>query len=283
MIRKQLQEMDKKDRKKSALLGAVIGDIAGSRFEFRNYKKKKDYHLITEKCFFTDDSVMSVAVAKGLMESAPSFAGLAENAANSMQQLGRRYPEAGYGGRFYNWIFSDNPQPYGSYGNGAAMRVGPCGQAAKSLSEAKSFSRTVTEITHNHPEALKGAEATATAVYLAKAGKSREEIREVIEREYYRIDFTLDSIRKNYRFDVSCQGSVPQALEAFFESLDFEDAVRNAISIGGDSDTIAAICGSIAGSYYGVPQKLEEAALTFFDYFMKGIIDKFEEYTDARA
>lgn len=163
------------------------------------------------------------------------------------------------------------------------MRVGPCGQAAESLSEAKSFSRTVTEITHNHPEALKGAEATATAVYLAKAGKSREEIREVIEREYYRIDFTLDSIRKNYRFDVSCQGSVPQALEAFFESLDFEDAVRNAISIGGDSDTIAAICGSIAGSYYGVPQKLEEAALPFFDDFMKGIIDKFEEYTDARV
>ena len=143
------------------------------------------------------------------------------------------------------------------------MRVGPCGQAAESLSEAKSFSRTVTEITHNHPEALKGAEATATAVYLAKAGKSREEIREVIEREYYRIDFTLDSIRKNYRFDVSCQGSVPQALEAFFESLDFEDAVRNAISIGGDSDTIAAICGSIAGSYYGVPQSWKKPPCHF--------------------
>ena len=257
------QKCTKKEDKKSVLLGAVIGDIAGSRFEFRNYKKKTGYHLMTGKCFFTDDSVMLIAVAKAMMESAPSFFNLAENAVSDMQQLGRRYPDAGYGGKFYEWIFSDSPKSYGSYGNGAAMRVGGCGQAARSLSEAKRFSKAVTEITHSHPEAIKGAEATTVAVYLANEGESLREIRKVIETEYYSLDFTLDSIRKKYRFDVSCQGSVLQALEAFFESVDFEDAIRNAISIGGDSDTIAAICGSIAGAYYGIPQELEEQTLTY--------------------
>lgn len=270
---------DKNDGKKSALLGAIVGDIAGSRFEFNNYKKKTGYHLMSEKCLFTDDSAMSIAIAKAIMESAPSFSNLAENAIDEMRRIGRRYPDAGYGGRFYEWIFSERPKAYGSYGNGAAMRVGACGQAAKSLDEAKGLSKTVTEVTHNHLEAIKGAEATTVAVYLSKDGKSLHEIREAIISNYYPMDFTLDSIRKAYKFDVSCKGSVPQALEAFFESVDFEDAIRNAISIGGDSDTIAAICGSIAGTYYGVPQELEAAALRFLDEYLVDIIYKFEAYS----
>lgn len=273
---------NKNDGKKSALLGAIVGDIAGSRFEFNNYKKKTGYHLMSEKCFFTDDSAMSVAIAKAIMESAPSFSNLAENAIDEMRRIGRRYPDAGYGGKFYEWIFSERPKAYGSYGNGAAMRVGACGQAAKSLDEAKGLSKTVTEVTHSHLEAIKGAEATTVAVYLSKEGLSLHEIREAITSNYYPMDFTLDSIRKEYQFDVSCQGSVPQALEAFFESMDFEDAIRSAISIGGDSDTIAAICGSVAGCYYGVPQELEKTALAFLDEYLVDIVYEFEAYCRMR-
>ena len=263
---------------RSALLGAVIGDIAGSRFEFNNYKHKNGYELLTDKCRFTDDTVMSVAVAKSILDSYPSYLNLSESAIKNMQDSGQKYPDAGYGGRFYKWLFSKNPQPYNSYGNGSAMRVSPCGQAARRIEEAKALSKAVTEVTHNHPEGLKGAEATAVAIFMARSGADKNEIRKVIERDYYTIDFTLDSIREKYRFDVSCQGSVPQAFEAFFEAEDFEDAIRNSISIGGDSDTIAAICGSIAAPYYGIPEALANSALCFLDNFLIEIISSFENF-----
>lgn len=256
----------------SALLGAIIGDISGSRFEFNNYKKKNDYKLFSPKCCFTDDTTMSLAVAKALKESADGYEDLSEKVIENMQLIGRKYPDAGYGGTFYEWIFSEDPKPYGSWGNGAAMRVSACGQIAESLEEAKHLSKLVTEVTHDHPEAIKGAEATVAAIYMAKTGCPLDEIKRVIESEYYELDFTLDGIRKAYTFDVSCQGSVPQALEAFFESKDFEDAIRNAISIGGDSDTIAAICGSVAAAYYGVPDEIKEQALAYLDPFMLDII-----------
>ena len=182
-----------------------------------------------------------------------------------MQAFGRQFPHAGYGGSFRRWLRDDDPQPYNSWGNGAAMRVSACGWAGQTLDEVKAMSRAVTEVTHNHPEGIKGAEATAVATFLARTGKPMEEIREVIVRDYYPLDFTIDEIRPSYKFDVSCQGSVPQALEAFFESTSFEDAIRNAVSIGGDSDTIGAICGAVAGAYYGVPEEIRLKAETFLD------------------
>ncbi len=256
------------------MIGAIIGDIAGSRFEWHNHKSK-DFEFFTSGCHFTDDSVMTIAVAKAIMESRNFYGeevNLPENTVKWMQKIGRHYPHCGYGGNFYQWIFSDNPKPYGSYGNGAAMRVSAAGDIADSLDEAQQIARDVTEVTHNHTESVKAAEAVASAIFLARHQNSKEEIRQYIRDNYYWIDFTLDEIRRDYKFDVSCQGSVPQALEAFFESDGFEDAIRNAISIGGDSDTIAAITGGIAEAYYGVPAWMADKAIGKFNYHMREII-----------
>mgnify|MGYP001055209917 FL=1 len=259
------------------MLGAIIGDIAGSRFEWNN-TKSKEFELLShiKGCKVTDDSIMSLAVAQAILDSKGDTAALNQHAVTRMRELGRKYPHAGYGGDFHKWIYDSNPHPYNSWGNGAAMRVSPCGFAATSLDEAKTFAKAVTEVTHNHPEGIKGAEATAVAVYLARSGKSMIEIRDYIETHYYRIKFKLADIRANYTFDVSCQGSVPQALEAFFESTSFEDAIRNAVSIGGDSDTIAAITGGIAEAYYGIPVDIRKLALTFLDVKQLEILNAFE-------
>ena len=238
------------------MLGAVLGDIAGSRFEWNNIKTK-EFELFTNRCHITDDSVMTFAIAKAILDCEDDYSDLGSKAVEWMQFYGRAFPNAGYGGSFANWLFEENPLPYNSWGNGAAMRVSPCGFAAKSLEEAIMLSKKVTEVTHNHPEGIKGAEATAVAIYLAKKGSSKEEIKSYINEHYYKIDFTLDEIRADYSFDVSCQGSVPQALEAFFEAKDYEDTIRNAISIGGDSDTLAAIAGGIAEAHFGIPDSIK--------------------------
>lgn len=219
---------------------------------------------------------MSLAVCDALMRCRSDYSDLSDQAVRSMQEIGRPYPGCGYGGSFFRWMYSKNPKPYNSYGNGAAMRVGGCGYVAKSTDEAKLLSKAVTEVTHNHPEGLKGAEATAVAIFLARSGKSISEIREYITQNYYNIDFTLDGIRASYRFNETCQDTVPQALEAFFESSDFEDAIRNAISIGGDSDTLAAITGSVAEAYYGVPANLRQQALGFLDERLLIVLSEFE-------
>lgn len=257
------------------MLGAIIGDIVGSRFEWRNHRAK-DFELLNHQCFFTDDSVMSLALCKALLQSKEGFSDLREQAIKCMREVGRPYPDAGYGGSFYKWMYSQNPQPYNSFGNGAAMRVSGCGYAANSIGEAKRLSKAVTEVTHNHPEGLKGAEAVAVAVYLARTGRSLLEIQDYIVKNYYRIGFTLDSIRETYSFNETCQDTVPQALEAFFESTGFEDAIRNAISIGGDSDTIAAITGAVAEAYYGIPTGIRKHALTFLDERLLKILVEFE-------
>ena len=176
----------------------------------------------------------------------------------------------------YEWMYSDDRQPYNSFGNGAAMRVSACGYAAESLEEAVKLSRAVTEITHNHPEGIKGAEATAAALYMAKSGSNISEIRDYINTHYYPMNFTLNDIRDSYQFDVTCQGTVPQAIMAFLESRDFEDATRNAISIGGDSDTLAAIAGGIAAAYYGIPSDVRKQALSFIDSRLMNILFEFE-------
>ncbi len=236
------------------MLGAIIGDIAGSRFEFNNHRSK-EFDLFHRDCFVTDDSVMTLAIAKAIMECGGQVgsvdeARLGPAAVKTMQEIGRKYPFCGFGSRFYQWIFSDDPQPCDSFGNGAAMRVSPCAFIAQSEDQAIRLSRIVTAVTHNHSEGLKGAEAVTVAIYMAKTGATKEEMRERIEWDYYPLDFTLDEIRHSYEFNESCQETVPQAIEAFLESDCFEDAIRNAISIGGDSDTLAAITGSIAEAYW---------------------------------
>ena len=259
------------------MLGAIIGDIVGSVYEWHNIKTKEfEFFSTRHRCRPTDDSIMTLAVAQAILNAATGHKSLEEEAVISMRSLGRTYPNAGYGGRFRHWLQAVDPKPYNSYGNGSAMRVSPCGFAASSLEEALHMADDVTGVTHNHPEGMKGAEATVAAIYLARTGKTIPEIRDYIEQHYYRIDFTLDSIRPTYTFDVSCQGSVPQALEAFFESTDFEDAIRNAISIGGDSDTIAAITGGIAQAYYGIPKPIRTKALTYLDHTQLSILKNFE-------
>ena len=257
------------------MIGAIIGDIVGSRFEWNN-NKSKDFEFLTYKCFPTDDSIMTLALAQAILVSKPDHSDLSRNAVECMQSVGRNYPDCGYGGGFRNWMFSDDPKPYNSYGNGAAMRVSAAGFAANSIEDAKDLSRKITEVTHNHPEGIKGAEATAVAIYMAKTGSSLLEIRDYIDKNYYPMNFTLDGIRASYKFNETCQDTVPQALMAFFESTDFEDAIRNAISIGGDSDTLAAICGGVAEAYYGVPSEIRKHALTFLDKQLLKILVAFE-------
>ena len=259
------------------MLGAVIGDIAGSRFE-RHPHKNKEFDLLTQLggCRPTDDSVMTVAIADAILECEGNYSELGTKAVKYMQQAGRKYPHAGYGGKFRTWLASPAPRPYQSFGNGSAMRVSPCAYAANTLEEAIELSRAVTEVTHNHPEGIKGAEAVTVALFLALHGKNILEIRDYINKHYYPMNFTLASIRDSYHFDVTCQGSVPQAILAFLESSDFEDAIRNAVSLGGDSDTQAAIAGSIAEAYYGIPAETRKLAFTFLDEYMLSTVNRFE-------
>ena len=258
------------------MLGAIIGDIIGSRFEWHNIKTK-EFELFSYKSRPTDDSIMTLALAKAILDSKDDYSDLGDLAVDSMQSLGRKYPNCGYGGRFKHWVFAVDPKPYQSLGNGSAMRVSPAGYAAKDLAEAKLLSQKITEVTHDHPEGLKGAEAVVVAIYMAKNGCSRQEIKDLIDQNYYPMDFTLEAIRPTYKFEATCQGTVPQALMAFFESTSFEDAIRNAISIGGDSDTLAAICGSVAEAYYGIPEKLRKQTLMFLDERLLKILLDFEK------
>ena len=259
------------------MLGAIIGDIAGSRFEMeKDNIKTKEFELFVPECSFTDDSLMTLAIAQSFISCRGNFDILGSRAVLSMQWLGKLYPDCGFGGAFRKWIKSRYPKPYGSYGNGAAMRVSACGWVANTIDEAIAFSHMVTEVTHNHPQAMKGAEAVSVCIFLARSGKTIQEIRDYINENYYELNFTLDEIRDTYRFDVSCDGTVPYAIEAFLESTDFEDAIRNAVSIGGDSDTVAAIAGSIAEAYYGIPDVMRGLALHYLDQRLTNIVNDFE-------
>lgn len=269
------------------MLGAIIGDIVGSRFEFDNHRSK-EFELFAAECEATDDTIMTLAIARAIMETSKAVDSsdrsderdelycktLEELSVKYMQEIGRRYPHCGYGGMFLKWVFSDEPSPYSSFGNGAAMRVSPAGFEARTEREAIRFSRAVTAVTHNHSEGIKGAEATALAVFLARKGFSKEDIRRRIERDYYRLDFTIDCIRDSYRFNETCQETVPQAIEAFIEAESFEDTIRTAISVGGDSDTLAAIAGGIAEAYYGVPDEMRLKALSYLDRDLREIFDE---------
>jgi ADP-ribosyl-[dinitrogen reductase] hydrolase len=259
------------------MLGAIIGDIAGSRFEFNN-THSKNFDLFAKDCNITDDSIMTIAVAKAILACNGDWEQLENNAVKHMQEIGRKYPDCGFGGMFREWVFSDKPAPYKSYGNGAAMRVSPCGFIAQTEEEAILLSRKVTKITHNHPEGLKGAEAVSVAIFMARNGSTKSEIKERIEKDYYTLNFTLDSIRDDYQFDETCQGTVPQAIMAFLESVTFEDAIRGAVSIGGDSDTLAAISGSVAEAYYGVPFNIKSKAQTYLNRELLNIFREWEKF-----
>lgn len=264
-----------------SILGAIIGDIVGSRFEFNNYRGK-DFELFGRGCFATDDSIMTLAIAQALLDTNGDQEQLKQIAAQTMQRVGRPYPHCGYGNHFYEWMYYEDPEPYNSFGNGAAMRVSPVAYVGQTVDEVKKLSHIVTAVSHDHPEGLKGAEATALATYMALTGSSKEEIRTAMENDYYHVAFTIDELRPYYRFDETCQKTLPVALAAFYEANDFEDAIRNAVSVGGDSDTIAAITGAIAGAYYGVPEDIGKMALKYLDTSLLDIYTRFHEKYEMR-
>ncbi len=286
------------------MLGAIIGDIVGSIYEFDNIKTK-EFEFFQENMELTDDSVMTLAVAKALMDTLETgneegFKNLSReiseeklkliqnkfgseinpkteleaNAILRMVEIGNKYPHMSYGTRFRYWL--EEPVPYNSFGNGSAMRVSPVAYIGKNIEEVKFLSREVTKVSHNHEEGIKGAEATAVAIFMARKGSSKEEIKAEMEK-YYNLDFNYEDLVKNYGFDETCQGTVPEALYIFLESEDFEDAIRTAISIGGDSDTLAAIVGSIAEAYYTISDAIREKALSYMDSFERKICDEFEK------
>ena len=259
------------------LTGALVGDIVGSRFEGTSHKGQ-EFEFFHDDCCPTDDTIMTLAIADAVMNSIETERDLSECAVESMQRFGRMYYDFGYGRRFLNWIFSDDPKPYGSFGNGSAMRISSIPYLAKDKDEMLSMVKKVTEVTHNHPEAFKGSEAVAVLIWEAMHGSSKEIIRDIVCTNYYPIDFTIDEIRDNYEFYVECSQSVPQAIEAFLESESFEDAIRLAISIGGDTDTIACIAGSIAAAYYGVPDWMALKALWHLDENLLDVYLRFVNY-----
>ena len=247
------------------MLGAIIGDIVGSFAEL-GCEKTKEFALFGTGCEPTDDSVMTIAVGLACCEASLSDEDDFKRAVvRQMRAMGARYPYLGYGGTFVEWLRDEDMGPYGSYGNGSAMRVSTVAWVAESLSEAERLAAWSAEVTHDHPEGVRGAQAVAAAIYLAREGKDKDEIRAYIERHYYNLDFTLDEIRPTYEWDVTCQGSVPQAIVCFLEGEDYEDTIRNAISLGGDADTQAAIAGAIAEAYFGIPEEIAEEGLSYMD------------------
>ena len=283
------------------VIGAIIGDIVGSVYEFHNIKTK-EFPLFREDCFFTDDTVMTCAVAEAIMAG-----GREDDFIDALKKYGRMYPDAGYGGRFLSWLRSDSRQPYNSLGNGSAMRVSPCawvmdcGFCARTgmwPSNGRDQAVRSAKVTHDHPEGIRGAAAVAGAIFLCRyyfggwsgdyespinhdPAECKRRIRAHIEDEYgYDLSRRLDEIRPRYRFDETCQGTVPQAITAFLESRDFEDAIRNAVSLGGDSDTLAAITGSIAEAAYGVPRWMEDRALSYLDAPLLDVIRRWKAYIE---
>ena len=258
------------------MIGAIAGDIIGSVYEAHPIKTI-DFPLFSEHCTFTDDTVLTVALADSILNG--------KDYANTFKKYFSLYPQAGYGKNFILWASSTDSEPYNSWGNGSAMRVSPVGFAFDSLEDVLAEAKKSAEITHNHPEGIKGAQATASAVYLARTGKSKKEIKTYIENIFeYKLNKTVSSIRKSYNFDVSCQGSVPQSITAFLESNNYENAIRKAISLGGDSDTMACITGGIAQAFYKeIPDTIFVKIFSTLDARLKKIVLEFTAKYDNRG
>ncbi len=266
------------------MLGAIIGDIIGSRFEFDRGNKSREFELFTSQCEFTDDTVMTIAVAEALMDAGKDADEKTVKAKliASMKKWGRKYPDSGYGARFIDWVLSDDPQPYGSFGNGSGMRVSPVGWFYDSLERTREVARWTAEVTHNHPEGIKGAESTASAIYLARNNATKEEIKKYIEKEFgYDLSRTLDKIRPTYHHVEDCMHTMPEAFECFLEANKFEEAIRNVMYIGGDTDTLAAITGSIAEAFWHIPPCIAIEANRYLSDDIQEIIEKVRNYTDG--
>lgn len=259
------------------MYGAILGDMIGAPYEFDRGAKVKDFPLFSASSHFTDDSVMTVAVAEALMATLGKDEKFVKMVLiDAMQRWGRKYPDAGYGARFQLWLEKINPNPYGSYGNGSAMRVSAAGWLYDSLEETRRVARWTAEVTHNHPEGVKGAEAVASAIFLARTGAEKMAIRDYIVTNFgYGLSRSCDEIRPTYSHVESCQETVPEALTAFFEGEDFEDVVRTAVSLGGDCDTLTCIAASIAEAFYGVPDNLASECRARLPEEMLAVIDRF--------
>ena len=266
------------------MLGAILGDIVGSPFEFdHNNYKHKDFPLLSKKSHFTDDTVVTVAVARGLMAGQGNAQKTFAEVQHEMRRLGKAYHNAGYGGMFGRWLRAEHPQPYGSFGNGSAMRVAAAGWLFDTLDKTLEMAKVTAEITHNHPEGIKGAQATAAAIFLARTGHSKPEIRQYVEQTFgYDLSCTCDEIRPGYRHVETCQQTVPEAIVAFLESTGFEDALRNAVSLGGDSDTLACITGGIAEAFYGMPQELRAETLKRLPEEMQAAYELFRQNLERK-
>jgi ADP-ribosylglycohydrolase len=250
------------------MIGAIAGDIIGSVYEFDPIKTK-DFPLFSPLCSFTDDTVLTVAIADAILNGRSYL--------EAVREIGRRYPDAGYGGFFFRWLHSEDSRPYNSWGNGSAMRVSPIGFAFQDEESVLDEAARTAEITHNHPEGVKGAQATALAIFLARSGRTKDEIRRTIQKRFgYDLERTVDEIRPSYSFNESCQRTTPEAIIAFLDSTSFEDAIRNSISLGGDSDTLACITGGIAEAFYGeVPSEIRSKVMESLSPDLWGITEKF--------
>ena len=260
------------------MYGAILGDIIGSPFEFDRGDKTKDFKLFSRRSHFTDDSVMTLAVCEALLKVGQdaTVKEIEDAVITSMQSWGRRYPHEGYGGYFRCWLTARHPEPYNSFGNGSAMRVSAAGWLYDSLEKTRVVAKATANVTHNHPEGIKGAESTASAIFMARNGSSKEKIKKYIENEFhYDLNRTLDEIRPSFHMHETCQKTVPEAIIAFLEAKDFEDAIRNAVSLGGDTDTLGAITGSIAEAYFGIPEALRSECRNRINKDMRDVVDTF--------
>ena len=267
------------------MLGAILGDMIGSPYEFtQNNIKTTDFPLFSEKSHFTDDTVMTLAVAEGLMNGENDEDAVKAELIAAMRKYGKMYPWAGYGQKFFLWLGSKKPEPYGSYGNGSAMRVSSVAWLFDDLATVERFARISAEVTHNHPEGIKGAQATAAAIFMARQGETKEAVQNYIETHYgYDLSRTPEMIRPGYIHIETCQQTVPEAITAFLHSDSFENALRIAVSLGGDSDTLAAITGSIAEAAYGIPEDLKREALSRLDAPLVAVYQHFAEILKHRA
>ena len=266
------------------MYGAILGDIIGSPYEFDRGNKTKDFPLFTWRSEFTDDTVMTIAVAEAFLDARPDADDdwIRRRLISSMRHWGSRYPYAGYGARFIRWLGCKVPEPYGSYGNGSAMRVSSVGWLYDDLETVRRMARLSASVSHDHPEGLKGAEATAGAIFLARTGHSKADIRAFAQSLGYDLSRTCDQIRPDYRHVESCQETVPEAITAFLEGESFEDVIRTAVSLGGDCDTLTCIAGSIAEAFYGVPEELKAACRERLEEDLLRILDWFGEWLEER-
>jgi ADP-ribosylglycohydrolase len=261
------------------MYGAILGDIIGSVYEWENIKTK-EFPLFVRPSRYTDDSAMTIAVAEALLDALGKDRAARQDAViRSMQKWGRRYPHAGYGGSFRKWLRDPHPHPYNSWGNGSAMRVSAAGWLYDTLEETLKAAEDTAIVTHSHPEGIRGAACVAAVIWMARNGKTKDEIRMFVTDAFgYDLSLTCDEIRPGYRFDVSCQGTVPVAITAFLEGKDFEDVIRTAVSLGGDCDTLTCIAGGMAEAMYGVPEELKEECRKRLEPDMVKVLDRFGEY-----